>query len=283
MDRAAAKNSAGEILLANLSLCQPQSALSDGWSDGRWMLMDYETDDSIAGRMLYYTYYPLFHLAMRRPADEEFLNPPTITLPMAVSGRYEIRVGMHYASNARLDGPQLLLRLSQETAFARLAREQCQSKDGDFPEKTGFGLFDVAEEVLNTNIFDAWSYRHPTATPWRTRNRVRWAAAVLSPSGTVRMRRRRPSPRTTVTAPSIPSVTNWPTLAVPSTAMPIGRSPQVAAKADSAAEAIDMLTRATADHRLHPRCRARLLERWWSCRALRQHRRGRVHCENGGR
>ena len=57
----------------------------------------------------------------------------------------------------------------------------------------------------------------------------------------------------------------------------------VAAKADSAAEAIDMLTRGTPDHRLHPRCRARLLERWWSCRALRQHRRGRVHCENGGR
>ena len=139
-----------DVVLADLGSCLPASGISETWCDGRWMLLDYETEDGIGGRMLYYTYYPIFHAAMRRPEGEAFVQPPHIALPLNASGRHEIHVAMLYASNARLEGPQLQLRLSGEQAFATVGREQCQPKDGDFPEKSGFGIFDVAEVYWRT-------------------------------------------------------------------------------------------------------------------------------------
>ena len=101
-----------ERVISDLSICQPSSALSRQWQDGKWMLMNYETDDGIVGQMLYYTFYPVFHAAMRRPRDQEFVNAPTITLPLEASGWYEVYLGMHYASAARLEGPQIQVKLS---------------------------------------------------------------------------------------------------------------------------------------------------------------------------
>ncbi len=140
----------GELLISDLSICQPASALSRQWQDGKWMLMDYETVDDIAGQMLCYTYYPVFHSAMRRPKEQEFVNAPIITLPLAATGWHEICLGMHYASAARLEGPQIRVKLSGEEMYSTIGREQCQPKDGDFPEKSGFGIFDVAEVCWRT-------------------------------------------------------------------------------------------------------------------------------------
>ena len=134
-----------EVVISDLGTCLPASSLCPEWCDGKWMLLDYETDIGISGRMLYYTYYPVFQAAMRRPQGEIFVNPPPVTLPLNVSGRYDIHLGMHYASTARLDGPQILVRLAGDDAYATIGREQCQPKDGDFAEKSGFGIFDMAE------------------------------------------------------------------------------------------------------------------------------------------
>jgi len=67
------------------------------------MLMDYETEEGIAGNMLCYTYYPAFHASMRRPEDQFFVEPQPVTLPVDRDGWHEIRLGMHCVSNARLE------------------------------------------------------------------------------------------------------------------------------------------------------------------------------------
>lgn len=90
-----------DVFLSDLSACLPATSLCPQWSNGKWMLVDYETESGIAGRMLYYTYYPAFHAAMRRPADEPFVNPPPVALPLGVTGRFDIHLGMHYASKVR--------------------------------------------------------------------------------------------------------------------------------------------------------------------------------------
>ena len=102
-----------DVYLTDLSTCQPSDALSPEWRDGRWMLLPYETADGLSGTMVYYTYYPLFHAAMRRPAGGSFLNPPEISLPLPV-GRFAIHLAMQYATNSRLEGPQIRVRLSTE-------------------------------------------------------------------------------------------------------------------------------------------------------------------------
>jgi len=145
---------ADDLILSDMGQCTPASGLSETWCDGKWMLLDYQTEEGVSGRMLYYTFYPLFHAAMRRPPGEDFVAPPHVTLPVGVSGRFEVYLGMHYASNARLEGPQIQIRLSEEEGFSTVGREQCQPKDGDFPDKSGFGIFDVAEVFWCTADMD---------------------------------------------------------------------------------------------------------------------------------
>ncbi len=54
-----------DVILSDLSACLPATSLCPQWSNGKWMLVDYETESGIAGRD---------HLRGLRPVREEILE-----------------------------------------------------------------------------------------------------------------------------------------------------------------------------------------------------------------
>jgi uncharacterized lipoprotein YddW (UPF0748 family) len=90
------------------------------------MAVDYETDEG-KGVMLF----------ARPEAD-----PPTLHLPLDVSGWHEIRLGVYYGG---APDRALQMKLSGDPAYSRMRKESYRSeKDGHYPDKA-LGPFDLAE------------------------------------------------------------------------------------------------------------------------------------------
>jgi hypothetical protein len=111
-----------EIILSDLSVCQPAAALAREKRPGCWHLVDYETDDGLKGVMLY-----------ARPE----VNAPEISLPLP-DGLFKIHLGINYAKSEYGDRLHNLpwsaygnveVKLSGDVGFHRAGAEQMWAVD----------------------------------------------------------------------------------------------------------------------------------------------------------
>ena len=118
------------VLVSDLSQCQPPEALGRQPQVGSWRLVDYTTT-GIAGTMIY-----------AAPEDQA----PEITLPLNVSGRYAIYIGINYTRAAAGDifhntpwTPHglLWLRLSRDPGFSRFTAEKMLRHADHLPDRAG--------------------------------------------------------------------------------------------------------------------------------------------------
>ena len=119
------------VVLSDLSVCQPATHLSRERERGRWSLVDYETEDGVAGTMVFA--YP---------------NEGTgeLALPIDVRGHYRVHVGINYQ---RVPGGDLLhhspwpiygqvqLKLDGDPGFTRFALEVGWKVDSGWKLKGG--------------------------------------------------------------------------------------------------------------------------------------------------
>ena len=116
-----------ELLLTDLSVCQPAEALAREYRPGCWHLVDYETDDGIKGVMVY-----------ARPE----VNAPEVRLPLP-DGTYKVYLGVNYAKSELGDHlhhvlwsvyGNLEVKLSGDAGFHRVAAEQMLAVDVETTE-----------------------------------------------------------------------------------------------------------------------------------------------------
>ena len=133
-----------ETILADMSLCEPASALSAEQKTGLWLLVDYETEDGVKGVMMY--------------ADSR-QEPPSVTLPLGVTGWHKIFIGVNYTRTAMADEAHLVpwtmwgslrVKLSTDKSYCRIAQENPWRKaQGCYDNKMGnelqtwTGIFEV--------------------------------------------------------------------------------------------------------------------------------------------
>jgi hypothetical protein len=111
-----------DIVLSDLSHCQPAEALAWDNRPGTWRLVDYECDSGLTGVMVY-----------ARPEA----NAPELSLPLP-SGAYKIYLGINYAKSELGDHLHHLLwsvygnlevKLTGDSGFQRVAAEQMWAVD----------------------------------------------------------------------------------------------------------------------------------------------------------
>lgn len=99
------------IFISDLSRAAPASALTREFVPGRWQLVDYETDEGVAGSMVY-----------ARPEEE----CGTLTLPLGVAGWHRVYLGFNF-TNSHYPGwsshGQIDVKLSGDRGFRRVAAE----------------------------------------------------------------------------------------------------------------------------------------------------------------
>jgi hypothetical protein len=119
-----------KTVFADMTVCEPRSAISQVDGDGVWLGVDYQTDDT--------TGVMIFGL----PGSEL----PDLTLLFGVKGWYEIRLGIYYGAGAGAMADRILCaKLTDDAAFSRFARESFRlEKDGEYPDKH-LGCLDIAE------------------------------------------------------------------------------------------------------------------------------------------
>jgi hypothetical protein len=121
------------VILADLSRCDPSTALSHDRRAGHWRLVDYETVDGLKGVMAF--------------ADPE-LGAPELTLPLGVEGPHRVYLGINYSKSSYGDlvhftewsmYGQLEVRLSDDPGFTRVGAEQGALDEGKSSTKMGKG------------------------------------------------------------------------------------------------------------------------------------------------
>ena len=118
--------------ISDLSTCEPSTALSRAPKKGCWRMVDYETEDGVKGIMLF-----------AAPEDEA----PEITLPLRVTGRHRIYIGINHTRSALGDTLHhtewsmygtTWIKLSGDTGFHRFTPEVWwRHAVGRFPSKIG--------------------------------------------------------------------------------------------------------------------------------------------------
>jgi hypothetical protein len=125
------QNSEGIIFYSDMSICQPQNALTRTVKKGCWRLVDYETENGVKGTM-----------AFAAPEDDAC----EITLHLNASGIYRIYLGINYTRAALGDilqksefsaYGQLWARLSDDKGFSRFAIETPGRHAEKFKNKVG--------------------------------------------------------------------------------------------------------------------------------------------------
>lgn len=119
------------LVFSDLSICEPAGSLSRERRHGAWTLVDYETEDGVAGTM-----------AFAYPNE----GAPPLTLPIAAKGLYRVYVGINYS---RVPGGDLLhhspwpiygqvqLKLEGDVGYSRFALEVGWKVDSGWKLKTG--------------------------------------------------------------------------------------------------------------------------------------------------
>ena len=109
-----------ELLLSDLTRCEPSEAISDDGRPGTWMAVDYGLEDG-EGKMIF-----------ALPGADA----PPLTLRLGVQGWYEIRFGVYYGTGpGALEDRFVCAKLTDDHAYSRFSSELCGAKDGEFPEK----------------------------------------------------------------------------------------------------------------------------------------------------
>ena len=125
------------VILSDMAMCQPTSALSTDPGRGQWGVYDYETD-AVRGRAVY-----------ARPGA----GAPPLKLPLEAEGWHRVFLGIHYghtySSHAAKLGCQhpdqfLWVRLSSDPVYA-LVEPEFPGKRGPATGDRRFGFADVAE------------------------------------------------------------------------------------------------------------------------------------------
>ena len=107
-----------EIMVSDMSACQPAEALAWTNSPGRWRLVDYETEDGLKGVMLF---------------GSPELGTSEVTLPLNLSGPHEIYLGINYSRPTYGDNVghsewspygDLEVKLTRDYGYTRVAAEQ---------------------------------------------------------------------------------------------------------------------------------------------------------------
>jgi hypothetical protein len=120
-----------EILISDLSVCEPQSAIADHGSEGCWWKTDYELENGVKGVML-----------NGEPQDA----PVRLSLKLNARGFYKIYIGINYLFQpyknghrnrlVELDYGAVSVRLSNDRGFTRVGIEKyLQTEAGRYPEK----------------------------------------------------------------------------------------------------------------------------------------------------
>ena len=84
-----------EMIISDMTICEPSSAMSRNQTDDKWYMVDYETDDGMEGTMIY--------------ADTR-CEVPQIKMPVDLDGWYKIYVGINY-TRVPGDGPKAGIRI----------------------------------------------------------------------------------------------------------------------------------------------------------------------------
>ncbi len=125
------KDYASVIMHSDLSICEPATSLSRERRRGMWRLVDYETEDGVAGTMVFA--YP-----------GEGAGP--LTLPIEAHGLYRVYAGINYS---RVPGGdhlhhspwpvygQVQLKLESDPGYTRFALEVGWKVDSGWKLKTG--------------------------------------------------------------------------------------------------------------------------------------------------
>ena len=133
-----------EVYVTDMSQCRPSWALSRRWEEGKWTLIDYELEGGLRGTMLYFGSLDWLHEVSRGTYGEpdRYSDPPEVVCPLGLEGWHAVYLGIHYGPHP---SAPVKVKLSSEEHFDVVDKEECLPKDGYFPEKMGFGPFDVLE------------------------------------------------------------------------------------------------------------------------------------------
>ena len=101
----------GALFRSDLSKCSPADRLTKSFDDGRWQMVDYETDEGVKGTMLYAT--------PEHDCGE-------LTLPLEATGLCKISIGINYTKvpyNIASPFGTIQVKLDNDPAFRRIAME----------------------------------------------------------------------------------------------------------------------------------------------------------------
>ncbi|HVT73698.1 MAG TPA: twin-arginine translocation signal domain-containing protein [Lacunisphaera sp.] len=118
----------GAIFRSDLTKCTPAARLTRSFEEGRWQMVDYETEEGVKGTMLYAT--------PEHDCGE-------LTLPLEAAGLCRIHLGINYTkTDYNIDSPYGLIqvKLDHEPAFRRVAMEDGVANERGDP-KVGVNNF----------------------------------------------------------------------------------------------------------------------------------------------
>lgn len=115
-----------EILISDLTVCQPSESIADRGITGKWWKESYELEDGTKGNMLF--------------ADPLDMVPELVLKP-GLSGKYKIFVGVNYPfqrySSSGFNYGSIFLKLSSDEGFSRFGAEKYDMHaEGKYPPKT---------------------------------------------------------------------------------------------------------------------------------------------------
>ena len=152
-----------EVLLSDMSLCEPPSALDNWMGPGKWGVMPYETE-AFSGKMLW------------SAAD---LGVPEVSLSLPVSGWYKIYIGTHYADV----GPTREKMISENSFYQSLRVRLSSDKSDWHIEPEQFGR--QGEKYLHLNTERRY---HIVETLWRAVNLKEGDSIIFAPAKGTGMR-----------------------------------------------------------------------------------------------
>lgn len=100
-----------EVVISDMSVCQPSHALDRDYRHGTWRLIGYETE-AFAGNMIY---------------SGPGMDSPPLTLPLNRKGPHAIYLGVHYPG--QFGDAHVRVRLTGDPAYALVGAEQPNPKD----------------------------------------------------------------------------------------------------------------------------------------------------------
>ncbi|MEE2885155.1 MAG: family 10 glycosylhydrolase [Chloroflexota bacterium] len=126
-----------EMIISDMTVCEPSSAMSRDQIDDKWYMVDYETDDGVEGTMIY--------------ADTRS-EVPQVKMPVDLDGWYKIYVGINY-TRVPGDGPKagIRIKLSEDKDFTVFGPEQIfRHAAGHYPDKMG------TEKVMWNSVYEVY-------------------------------------------------------------------------------------------------------------------------------